>query len=704
MSTLGKAVILFGADTAIFAGDVGRAVAIFESGLNRMSRTALGFKSALAGGLSVGGLVAFTKNVIDSAAELQQMHEKTGRAVENLSELKLAYELGGGAADQFSLGLREWNKRLIEATDSSSKTSRVMKALGVDIKAGPTESFRQFADAFAKLPEDMRASVASDLLKKGAEGWVAVLAKGSAGFDDAADKARKLGLVISSEFAQQAEQFNNNMKLLEKGSVSLANALLTKAAPAFEAISERMVMAAERGEKLKEAWSIAQQINAMSLPANDPLSGKPVSPNETLIQAMMQGRLTSGKIKGAPAANNFVGDLPLATDRVAPDPEAVRKALAETEALYKRQALAIQAMEEKKRSLFDLDEQELMILRITTGSYKDFDSDTKVRLLNMALDIDLRHQLIAVMDSELEHAKALDAGREQGNQIFKDFLLAGRANLDQREMDLTLIGKSALDQERLNALHEIDLRLLAAKRAAAAAYGEDFAGAAKEQARLEEEAARQREVAMGQIKERQALERSAAIGAKVALQDYVLAATNAAAQTNLVLTDAFKGAEDALVEFVKTGKLNFASLADSIITDLTRIAIQRAILAPFAQWMMGGSGLAGPIASLSALFGGSGGDFGGADVGGVGAAPYAAGGRPAVGGLALVGERGPELFVPDVAGRIVSNADLRQSLGGGGGRTIYMPITIQTPDPGSFRASAGQVAADLGAAARRAMR
>jgi hypothetical protein len=94
----------------------------------------------------------------------------------------------------------------------------------------------------------------------------------------------------------------------------------------------------------------------------------------------------------------------------------------------------------------------------------------------------------------------------------------------------------------------------------------------------------------------------------------------------------------------------------------------------------------------------------GADVGGVGAAPYAAGGRPAVGGLALVGERGPELFVPDVAGRIVSNADLRQSLGGGGGRTIYMPITIQTPDPGSFRASAGQVAADLGAAARRAMR
>jgi lambda family phage tail tape measure protein len=703
MSTLGKAVILFGADTAIFAGDVGRAVAIFESGINRMSRTALGFKSALAGGLSVGGLVLFTRNVIDGAAELQQMSEKTGRAVENLSELKLAYELGGGAAEGFSLGLREWNKRLIEATDSSSKTARVMKALGVDIKAGPTESFRQFADAFAKLPEEMRASVSSELLKKGAEGWSAVLAKGAAGFDDAADKARKLGLVISSEFAQQAEQFNNNMKLLEKGSTALANALLTKAAPAFEAISERMVMAAERGEKLKEAWSIAQQINAMSLPANDPLSGKPVSPNETLIQAMMQGRLTSGKIKGAAPTHEFLGDLPLATDRVAPDAEAVRKALAETEALYKRQTLAIQQMEEKKRSLFDLDEQELMILRVTTGSYKDFDSDTKVRLLNMALDIDLRHELIAVMDSELEHTKALDAGREQGNQIFKDFLLAGRANMDQREFEVTLLGQSAREQERLNALHEIDLRLLAAKRAASAAYGEDFAGLAKENARLEAEAARQRDVAIGQIKERQALERSAAIGARAFLSEYVDAATNAAAQTNLVLTDAFRGAEDALVDFVRKGKLDFSSLADSIINDLTRIAIQRAILAPFAQWMQGGSGLAGPLATLTSMLGGGGGDFGGADVGGVGAAPYAAGGRPAVGALALVGERGPELFIPDVAGSIVSNGELRRSLGGGG-QTIYMPITIQTPDPGSFRASSGQVAADLGAAARRAMR
>jgi hypothetical protein len=88
MSTLGKAVILFGADTVLFRGDVGRAVAIFESGIGRMQKIALGFKSTLAGGLTLGGIALFTRNVIDAADELAKLSDKTGRQVEALSELK----------------------------------------------------------------------------------------------------------------------------------------------------------------------------------------------------------------------------------------------------------------------------------------------------------------------------------------------------------------------------------------------------------------------------------------------------------------------------------------------------------------------------------------------------------------------------------------------------------------------------------------
>lgn len=48
---------------------------------------------------------------------------------------------------------------------------------------------------------------------------------------------------------------------------------------------------------------------------------------------------------------------------------------------------------------------------------------------------------------------------------------------------------------------------------------------------------------------------------------------------------AFNGMTDALVNFVMTGKLDFRSLANSIISDLIRIQIQRAITLPLARAM-----------------------------------------------------------------------------------------------------------------------
>jgi TP901 family phage tail tape measure protein len=48
---------------------------------------------------------------------------------------------------------------------------------------------------------------------------------------------------------------------------------------------------------------------------------------------------------------------------------------------------------------------------------------------------------------------------------------------------------------------------------------------------------------------------------------------------------AFKGMEDALVNFAMTGKLNFKSLSNSIIADLVRIQIQQSITRPLAQAM-----------------------------------------------------------------------------------------------------------------------
>jgi lambda family phage tail tape measure protein len=56
----------------------------------------------------------------------------------------------------------------------------------------------------------------------------------------------------------------------------------------------------------------------------------------------------------------------------------------------------------------------------------------------------------------------------------------------------------------------------------------------------------------------------------------------ASSMENLV-TNAFKGMEDALVSFAQTGKLDFKSLADSIISDMIRMQIQSSVTKPLSN-------------------------------------------------------------------------------------------------------------------------
>ena len=136
---------------------------------------------------------------------------------------------------------------------------------------------------------------------------------------------------------------------------------------------------------------------------------------------------------------------------------------------------------------------------------------------------------------------------------------------------------------------------------------------------------------------------------------------NNALDNSKLIKDSFENVtssmEDAFVKFAQTGKLSFKDLANSIISDLIRIAVRRAIVAA----------VGGPLGSLFGM------SNGGTVMGGT---PY------------VVGERGPELFVPQSAGKIISNSALKGSgqnnSNMGGGQTV-VNYNIQAVDASSFR-------------------
>lgn len=94
-----------------------------------------------------------------------------------------------------------------------------------------------------------------------------------------------------------------------------------------------------------------------------------------------------------------------------------------------------------------------------------------------------------------------------------------------------------------------------------------------------------------------ALQGDWALGAKDSLINYADEAANVYQSMGDMVGNAFKGMEDALTSFVTTGKMDFKSLADSIIQDMIRIAIQQSITGPLASAF---GNLFNPLSGVSA--------------------------------------------------------------------------------------------------------
>lgn len=108
----------------------------------------------------------------------------------------------------------------------------------------------------------------------------------------------------------------------------------------------------------------------------------------------------------------------------------------------------------------------------------------------------------------------------------------------------------------------------------------------------------------------------------------------------------------AIDTFVETGKFSFSNFAESVIKDLIKIQLRMSAMQMFSS--MGG-GLGG---IFGGLFGGGGagatGSFVSPTYGGVGMA--ADGGM--ISGPTIVGENGPELFIPQRSGTVIPNQQL----------------------------------------------
>jgi len=182
-------------------------------------------------------------------------------------------------------------------------------------------------------------------------------------------------------------------------------------------------------------------------------------------------------------------------------------------------------------------------------------------------------------------------------------------------------------------------------------------------------------------------------GASESLSNYLSEIQNVAKSTENLFTKAFKGMEDAIVEFVKTGKLDFSSLVDSMIADLIRIQVQKNVMPMLS------SGFDSAVSWAASLFSANGNAFDGSGQ----VQKFKNGGtftnqivdQPTpfkfAKGTGIMGEAGPEAIMPLSRG---SDGKLGVQSSGGGGNNVIVNV-VESPGRGGQQTRTNENGTDM---------
>jgi len=154
-----------------------------------------------------------------------------------------------------------------------------------------------------------------------------------------------------------------------------------------------------------------------------------------------------------------------------------------------------------------------------------------------------------------------------------------------------------------------------------------------------------------------AIQRDFTAGWRTAHEQYLLESTSAFRIAGQQFNAITSNMNSALDNFVETGKLSFSDLAESIIKDILKIELRAAAANLFGIISGTTGGAGGGSNIISSLLG------------------FANGGQPPVNTPSIVGERGPELFVPKTAGTVIPNNQM-----GGVTNNTYITNNISAVD------------------------
>ncbi|MGR3471932.1 MAG: phage tail tape measure C-terminal domain-containing protein [Paracoccus sp. (in: a-proteobacteria)] len=637
---------------------------------------------------------------VDAQAKLAQ---SLGTTVASIQTLERAGELAGVSMSGIEQATKDLTRRLSQAAAGGGPAADALERLGLtasDLLALPLDQrVGAINAAIAEfVPVAERAAVAGQLF--GEEGSIAMSRIDTATLRQATEDVRAFGIVVSEQDADRIERTNDAISRLGLVWRGLSNQLAVAAAPALEAVADAMAALASRTGPLGMAISgLFDQIGRLSTYA-------------ATFAGFMAGRWVAGLAAAALSVRGLAtalvvlrgalirtgigalivgaGELVYQFTRLVKGAGSFGNAMALMGDVAKAvwegiKVTALSFADDFRAMQSEIEAIWTRLMAFLAGKWADFLGMIAPTFNKVAEEIgsDTRIDVFEALGraSMLEHS-ASNSAHMAGR--YRDRASSSRASAFDGvgpAMDALRAAMSGGEDDAGGAA--LDVATEAADRYEDALGGVETAatgsGAAAKEAGAAGKAA---------AEEAKPATEATATGWKAvteALSDYAKKAKDIGADIGQALVGAFQSAEDAIGEFVKTGKLDFRDLVTSLLADLSKLAARRFLLGPIANALSGALGGAGGIFASIMHTGGIVGA--GSPSRTVPALAFAGAPRMHSGGM--VGLRHDE--VPAILQRGERVLSRREAQDYGKGVTV----NIHARDAESFRQSRTQIAADI---------
>lgn len=646
-----------------------------ERSARRASRSFSSLGASIAGVISVGAFTAATRSSLDYADAIGKAAEATGLGVEQLQELRFAGDQTGLSLEQVDRALTTFNRRLGRfRTEGGGAAARLFRDLRIDVEQINTNVFRDVVDAISSVESQTdRAALTAGFFGDEAQKLELTLRGGNRGLDEFAAQARNLGLVLNEELVSNSEAANDQLSILGQVIRSQLTRSLVQLAPEVVALGEAFAnVVPDLVQFVDTIASGIGQIGRFTRAIGELAAG--ADGFQDLSSDFLQADEFDDQINGILSS---IEELEGALDRTR-ERQAAALSAGQIDRANTLGALADDSAERLRGLQTELE-------RVNELRRQAAEQRLQGRLGTDADTTESRTQETSAIDSLLRSLRDERNTRQESTAAARE-----QANVERElqrifEQTRTPLEQYILNVERLEQLRsqlgeETFARALEREAEAyvnASEEGQRYADLQREINQIIEETRTPVEEyidAVTRLEELRPLLGEELFGRAIAQEaEDLVAATEELAdkgeETARVWDDLGNTLAGAFTDAIKSGG-DLGDVIDQLEQDIIDIILRTTVTEPLGQALSGA--LQGSVGNIFGdLFGGL---F------------RASGGPVTANNPFIVGERGPELFVPRASGTIIPN----------GGASVVNNINITTPTGNLSQASLNQLQARLG--------